>query len=57
MFSIRSRKHWVFQYVPRDRDDDFGWKPVGDVIAMVYLGFLNFTVSSSPWPTSFREPR
>lgn len=45
MFSIRSRKHWSFQYVPRDRDDDFGWKPVGDVNAMVYLGFLNFTVS------------
>ncbi len=45
MFSINSRKHWEFQYVPRDRDDDFGWKPVGEVNAIVYLGFLNFAVS------------
>ncbi|MFI6284626.1 hypothetical protein ACIBCM_07690 [Streptomyces sp. NPDC051018] len=44
-FSWASRKEWTFQYVGRDRDDDFGWKPVGRIITMVYLGFLNFTVS------------
>ncbi|MFF0449584.1 hypothetical protein ACFYT4_24755 [Streptomyces sp. NPDC004609] len=44
-FSWASRKAWAFQYVGRDRDDDFGWKPVGRIITMVYLGFLNFTVS------------
>ncbi|MBT3154656.1 hypothetical protein HTV45_27930 [Streptomyces sp. CHD11] len=44
-FSVGSRKYWEFQYVPRDRDDDFGWKPVGEINAMIYLGFLNFAVS------------
>ncbi|MEV7144507.1 hypothetical protein [Streptomyces tauricus] len=44
-FSWSARKAWNFQYVCRARDDDFGWKPVGRIITMVYLGFLNFTVS------------
>lgn len=44
-FSWGARKAWNFQYVSRARDDDFGWKPVGRIITMVYLGFLNFTVS------------
>lgn len=43
--SVKSAKFWKFQYVSRARDDDFGWKPVGRVISMVYLGFLNFTIS------------
>ncbi|MFD4129440.1 hypothetical protein ACFXKK_03190 [Streptomyces globisporus] len=44
-FAWQSRSLWRFQYVPRSRDDDFGWKPVGDVIGIVYVGFLNFTFS------------
>ncbi|NNN34341.1 hypothetical protein HLK59_29050 [Streptomyces sp. S3(2020)] len=44
-FSWAARKAWNFQYVCRARDDDFGWKPVGRIITMVYLGFLNFTIS------------
>jgi hypothetical protein len=44
-FSWGVRRLWDFQYVSRARDDDFGWKPVGRIVTMVYLGFLNFTVS------------
>lgn len=44
-FSWGARGMWDFQYVSRAQNDDFGWKPVGRVITMVYLGFLNFTVS------------
>ncbi|MFD6114090.1 hypothetical protein ACFWG0_28890 [Streptomyces yangpuensis] len=38
---------WEFQYVPALRDENFGWAPVGEIINIVYVGFVNFAFASA----------
>ncbi|MFG2340158.1 hypothetical protein [Streptomyces yangpuensis] len=41
------RTDWDFQYVPALKDENFGWKPVGEIINIVYVGFVNVAFASA----------
>ncbi|MFA7765729.1 hypothetical protein [Streptomyces sp. NRRL S-448] len=43
----KANDKWGFEYVSALRDESFGWKPVGEIINIVYVGFVDFAFASA----------
>ncbi|MGJ5800447.1 hypothetical protein ACSCB1_15165 [Streptomyces europaeiscabiei] len=42
----KSNGGWKFHYVSALKDENYGWKPVGEIINIVYVGFLDFAFAT-----------